>query len=141
MTGPSTFEKVQRSDVPLFGPRKLLLCGFGAEAQSKFKIVLNSTAIAGIALVWATDQDGSAAVADLFELPDSSGEGCASGLPRAVIMAGITHNELLRLMGACKQAGMQSALWATLTPVSATWSLAALLAELAAEREAMARRR
>jgi len=141
MAKPSTFEKVQRSDAPLFGPRKLLLCGFGAEAQAKFKIILNAMALADIALVWATEQDEAASVADLFERPDRSGEGLASGLPRAVIMAGITQNELLRLMGACKRTGMQSALWAALTPVSATWSLTALLAELAAEREALARRR
>jgi hypothetical protein len=77
----------------------------------------------------------------LFQRPDHSGEGTDSGLPRAVIMAGITQNELLRLMGTCKQAGMQPALWATLTPTSATWPLAALLAELAAERKALAGRR
>jgi len=141
MAEPSTFEKVQRSDVPLFGPRKLLLCGFGPQAQSKFKTVLDMAAIADLALVWATDQDGAASLAELFERADQSGESRDSDLPRAIIMAGITQNELLRLMGTCKQVGMQSALWATLTPVSATWSLSALLAELAAEREALARRR
>jgi hypothetical protein len=28
-----TFEKVQRSDTPMYGPKKLLLCGFPAEAR------------------------------------------------------------------------------------------------------------
>jgi len=28
------FQKVSRTDKPLYGPRKLLLCGFAADAQS-----------------------------------------------------------------------------------------------------------
>jgi len=33
MTEKSTFEKVTRSERLLYGPRKLLLCGFAAEGQ------------------------------------------------------------------------------------------------------------
>ena len=52
-------------------------------------------------------------------------------------MAGISENELHRLMTVCKKAGMRNALWAALTPTSETWTLAALLAELSAERRQM----
>jgi hypothetical protein len=37
----------------------------------------------------------------------------------------------------CKESGMTQALWACLTPVSESWPLRQLLAELAREREAM----
>jgi hypothetical protein len=40
-------------------------------------------------------------------------------------------------MTVCKKTGMVNALWATLTPVSESWSIRQLLAELAAERKAM----
>jgi hypothetical protein len=35
---------------------------------------------------------------------------------------------------------MQQALWATLTPTSETWTLEALLAELAAEQQALSKK-
>jgi hypothetical protein len=36
------FEKVSRSDKTLYGPRKLLLCGFADAAQPKFLTVLQT---------------------------------------------------------------------------------------------------
>jgi hypothetical protein len=44
-------------------------------------------------------------------------------------------------MTLCRKTGMQSSLWAALTPTSETWPLAQLLAELQAERKALAGRR
>jgi hypothetical protein len=40
-------------------------------------------------------------------------------------------------MNAYRQAGLPAQLWATLTPVSENWTLAALLKELATEAAAM----
>ena len=40
-------------------------------------------------------------------------------------------------MAVCRNAGMRQALWATLTPMSETWMLKDLLAELSAEKEAL----
>jgi len=34
MTEKSTFEKVQRTDKPMYGPAGLLLCGFPAAAHA-----------------------------------------------------------------------------------------------------------
>jgi hypothetical protein len=59
-------------------------------------------------------------------------------MPAALIMAGITEAELHRLMEGYRQAGLPWPLWATLTPISETWTLRALLKELAAERAALA---
>ena len=72
-----------------------------------------------------------------FELEDSSGWGVSSELPRAIIMAGITQNEMHGLMTGCRKSKMKQTLWATLTPTSETWTIQSLLNELAAEHKAM----
>lgn len=135
----STFEKVSRSEKLLYGPRKLLLCGFGAEAREKFNGVLGMVGLADVPRVWVATQQGAMTLADLLELADGSGSEAASALPRAVIVSGITEAQLISLMTVCKKSGMQSALWAVLTPVSEKWSVQQLLAELAREREALQR--
>jgi hypothetical protein len=137
MTEKSTFEKVTRSEKILYGPRKLLLCGFGAEARKKFNTVLETTGLADLPKVWVATEQGSTALADLLELPDGSGSEAASALPRAVIVAGISEAQLISLITVCKKSGMQQALWAVLTPVSEKWTVQQLLTELAREREAL----
>ena len=131
------FQKVSPSDQPLYGPRKLLLCGFSAEAQPKFNGLLEAIGLSDIPKTWVTHEQAGARVGELAGLADGTGAGQSSSLPRAVIMAGITQNELHRLMSGCRQAKMKPALWATLTPTSETWPLQDLLKELAAERQAM----
>lgn len=135
----STFEKVSRSEKLLYGPRKLLLCGFGAEAREKFNGALGMVGLADVPRVWVATQQGAMTLADLLELADGSGAEAASALPRAIIVSGITEAQLISLMTVCKKSGMQSALWAVLTPVSEKWSVQQLLAELAREREALQR--
>jgi hypothetical protein len=58
-------------------------------------------------------------------------------MPAAIIMAGITENELHLLMSSYRSAGLPNPLWATLTPTSEAWTLRQLLTELSAEREAL----
>jgi hypothetical protein len=140
MTEPSTFEKVTRSEKILYGPRRLLLCGFGAESQKKFVSLLGPIGLADAPKVWVATEQGTAPLADLLLLPDGTGADAASELPRAVIVAGITEDQLIGLMTACRKAGMQPALWAVLTPVSEGWTVGQLLAELAREREEMQKR-
>ncbi len=141
MTEPSdtSFEKVSTSDESLYGPRQLFLCGFPAEAQPKFEIVLKAVGLQGVSKVWVTDDQGDMLLSELLKLEDNNGTGLSSNLPRAIIVAGISQNELLNLMTVCKQAGMKNALWATLTPTSESWRVQQLLAELAAEREALSK--
>ena len=137
----SSFEKVAATEKPLYGPRKLLLCGFPAGAREKFGEVLARVGLTDLPRVWATDAQADTPLIELIELPDGAGAEAASNLPRAVIVAGIRQAQLIGLMNACKQSGMQAALWAVLTPVSERWSLHRLLSELDREREAMKRRR
>ena len=136
----ATFEKVTTSDQPLYGPRKLLLCGFPSGAQPKFETVLEAVGLGDVPKVWVSNTQGDMVLSALLHLPDKSGESVSSNLPRAIVVAGISQNELIRLMTVCKKAGMMHALWATLTPTSETWTIQQLLAELAAERKAMTKK-
>jgi hypothetical protein len=135
MTEEAKFEKVTRTAKILYGPRKLLLCGFPAAARAKFEDLLALSGLPDVPRVWAADGHAEAPILELFGLPDGSGADEPSGLPRAVIVGGITEAELIGLMGACRKSGMAPALWAVLTPVSEKWALRQLLEELARERD------
>ncbi|CAB1063066.1 hypothetical protein D1BOALGB6SA_7849 [Olavius sp. associated proteobacterium Delta 1] len=135
------FQKVSQSDNLLYGPRKLLLCGFAADIQAKFIKLLDMIGLSPLPLVWVTEYQAGMTVGELVQLEDSTGTGVSSELPRAIIMSGITQNELHILMAGCRKSGMQQLLWATLTPTSETWSIQNLLNELAAEHRAMQERK
>ena len=141
MTEKSTFEKVTQSQKILYGPRKLLLCGFSAESQKKFETVLGLVGLTDVPRVWVTGEQEAASLAELLELPGDSGSEASSTLPRSVIVAGITEAQLISLMTVCKKSGMQQTLWAVLTPVSEKWTVNQLLAELTREREALQKRK
>ncbi len=135
------FEKLGCSERCLYGPRKLLLCGFAPDVQPKLKALLSMVDLSDIPLVWAQSADGERVMARLLEKLDGSGEGSPSPFARAIIVAGIEEAELLRLMEGCQRSGMQPPLWATLTPTSEKWTLTRLLDELDAERKAFARQK
>lgn len=132
-----TFEKVTASDKPMYGPRKLLLCGFPADAQPKFKTLLKMIGLSDLPEIWVATAQAGLRLTDLLDLSDGTGEGVSSLLSRAIIVSGITEKELHTLMNACRQTGMKAALWAAVTPTSETWTLEQLLTELEAERTAM----
>ena len=138
---PSGFEKIEHSQKQFYGPRKILLCGFSAKAQATFTKLLEMVGLQSLDLVWASSDQGERAIMDLMQEPHGFGQGVSSDLPMAVIVAGIAEIELHQLMSGCRQAKMPPALWATLTPVSKDWTLSALLAELDAERRALAQRK
>jgi len=135
------FEKVTLSDKPLYGPKKLIVCGFAAQAQPKFEAVRQMAGLNDVPLVWALDNQSEIRLSDLVNLADGAGKGMPSTLPRAVIVAGITENQLRTLMTVCRKTGMKQALWAALTPTSETWMLKELLAELSAERQALKKKK
>ncbi len=135
------FEKVGQSDKPLYGPRKLMLCGFPTGAQPKFQAVLGMVGLSAVPKVWVGTDQADQPIIDLLALEDEAGAGSSSAMPRAIVVAGLSENELMRLMTVCKKTGMTNALWATLTPTSEHWTIKQLLAELAAERKEMQKRR
>jgi hypothetical protein len=131
------FEKVSPSDKPMYGPRKLLICGFSSEAQPKFVKLLEIIGLSEMPKVWVTNAHAGSLISEVLALEDNTGWKFGSELPRAVIMSGVTQNELHLLMSGSRQAGMKPPLWATLTPTSETWTVQDLLKELAAEHQAM----
>ena len=137
----SGFQKVTQSDEVLYGPKKLLLCGFPADVQSKFMTLLKMIGLSDLPVVWVTDDQVNVHVGELVQLDDGAGSGASSELPRAIIMSGISQNELHLLMAGCRKSGMQPPLWATLTPTSESWPIQNLLKELAAEHRAMQKKK
>ena len=135
------FEKIKSSDKQLYGPHKLLLCGFSTGAQSKFDAVLEMVGLSNVPKIWVSENQSHTLLSDLLELPDGEGEGESSQLPRAIIVSGILEKELISLMRVCKKTGMKNTLWATLTPTSENWTIQQLLAELLSERKAMQRKK
>ena len=90
-----------------------------------------------ISIVWANRDNAVQTLSTLLQLPDGTGSGQDSTLSRAVIVSGITENQLHSLMDVCRKSGMKQALWAALTPTSETWTLDGLLEELNKERKAL----
>jgi hypothetical protein len=88
-----------------------------------------------------TDAHAGSLISEVLALEDNTGWEIGSELPRAVIMSGVTQNELHLLMSGSRQAGMKPPLWATLTPTSETWAVHDLLKELAAEHQAMQKKK
>jgi len=135
------FEKVSPSDKPMYGPRKLLISGFSAEVQPKFVKFIEILGLPGIPIVWVAEEHAGSLISEVLALADNTGLGVSSELPRAIIMCGLTQNELHLLMSGSREAGMQPPLWATLTPTSENWAMQDLLKELAAEHQAMQQRK
>ena len=134
------FEKVSASDEPMYGPRKLLICGFSVEIQPHVVKLLEVIKLSDIPRIWVTAEHAGTPISDVLALEDNTGWGVTSELQRAIIMCGLTQNELHLLMSASREAGMKPPLWATLTPSSETWTVQDLLKELAAEHQAMQQR-
>ncbi len=125
-----TFEKATSTEKPLYGPRRLMLCGFGPDIQTNFHTALEMVGLGDTSSVWLTDDQCQFRLSELVKLDDGTGWGKESHLPRAIIISGIFEKELHNLMRVCKEADIRNALWAVLTPVSETWKLQDLLDEL-----------
>ena len=135
------FEKVSASDEPMYGPRRLLICGFSAEIQPHLVKLLEILKLSDIPRIWGTGEHAGSPISEVLALEDNTGSGVSSELPRAIIMCGLTQNELHLLMSGSREAGMRPPLWATLTPTSETWTVQDLLKELLAEHQAMQQRK
>ncbi len=129
------FKKAGETEQRLYGPRKLLVCGFAASEHEPFWAMLQKMEFPELSVVFITDDQAEEIIKELFELQDKSGMGTNSTLERATIMAGITELELNLLIRGYRETGLPSQLWAALTPTSENWTLSALLKELSAERE------
>lgn len=141
MSNPGEFEKVSRSATPLYGERKLLVCGYPSAAHQELLTFLKYIGLDNIPVVFASDDDIGLSLSDLMTLPDRRGIGEGSTLKRAIILSGLTEKEVHTLIGGYRQAGGPEQLWAVLTPISESWPLRELLDELEAEHKAMKQRK
>ena len=135
----ASFEKLDPSEQPLYGPRRLVLCGFDTAARADFEKLMKVAEVGGLDCHWAGDSDGELLLKTLFEAPLGPPGVPAGDHPRTIVAGGLLQKELHLLMNLSREVGMPPTLWAVLTPTSAKWPLKALLKELNAERAARKR--
>lgn len=131
------FNKIDKSEKRMYGSRGLLVCGYSEEERSIFLDFTSKINMSDVAVIFAVNENVEKKLGELFIHEHKAGITGPSELPRAVIMSGLSQNELHGLMGAYKEAGFVNQIWASLTPTSETWTLKALLIELLAEARAM----
>jgi hypothetical protein len=132
-----TFKKIGKSRQRMYGPRGILACGYPPEEQSSLLCLLEKNGFKDLPVIFATDDDSTKTLKGLLASEDRAGLGERSEMRRSIIMSGFTQNELYRLMAIYRLSEFPAPLWASLTPISETWSISHLLEELAAESEAM----
>ena len=133
-----TFKKIGDSAEQMYGPRAILICGFTPFEQETVMSALDNIELADVPVIVATVADAETRLGEMLSKPDQTGLGADSDTARAIVMSGITANELDNIISAYRSTGLPRPLWATLTPVSENWTLATLLEELKKERSAMA---
>lgn len=140
----NTFQKVGYSDARMFGPSKILVCGFPATSHEPLVGMLTKAGVGNLPIVFVTPDLSEKRLGELVELPGDSGFQIDSDLEPAVILSGLTENELQAILQNYRQSfqalELPKPLWATVTETSVNWSLKDLLNELVAEREAFLRR-
>ena len=130
MEKTSGFNKIDRSDKKMYGRRGLLVCGYPEEERKIFLDFISKLNMEDLPVIFAGNTDIEKTVGTLLTLKHKEGVTGPSDLPRAVIMSGLSQEELHGLMDAYRGAGFVSQIWASLTPVNETWTLKALLIEL-----------
>ena len=136
----ASFSRVSQSAQVLYGPRKLLICGFTPGGQKVIDDVVTGANMQDLPLVFAGSIDLETRIGEILPKEDGAGRGEVSRMPAAIIMAGITEKELHVLISSYRRTGLPDPLWATLTPTSENWTLRQLLKELAAERAALSQK-
>ncbi|MBN1225896.1 MAG: DUF3783 domain-containing protein [Deltaproteobacteria bacterium] len=136
MSHKGTFKKIGKSKKQMYGPRKILVCGYPATEQDSILSLIQELKFDYTPTVFATESNLDSSLKDILALADKYGLGESSNMKRAIIMSGLNQQELQKFMTAYKYAGMPPQLWAGLTPISENWLLKTLLDELSAEAEA-----
>ena len=134
----NTFKPVGRSDNRLYGPRKILAYGLPLDAHNLLTSALKeSETFRDLPVTCPSPDDTGLTLEALFTREDQSSAEETSLTAPFVIMAGLLEHELHAFMDLYRNLALPRPIWATLTPVSATWTLEDLLAELTREHQAM----
>lgn len=131
------FQRVEASDERMYGPRKLLACGYSENEQVSFLAFLKGIGFQDLPVIFVTLSEKGISLGEILDREDRTGLGNASHMRRAVILSGFTQKELHKLLSAYREGGLPGPLWATVTPVSEKWTIGHLLEELAREAETM----
>jgi hypothetical protein len=131
-----TFQKLENTEERMYGPKGILFCGYAAAEHQPLANALEQIGFGERPVIFVTDSDADKRLKEVLAYENHSGMGQPSTMARATIMSGFTQQEAHLLMNAYRQAGLPQQLWATVTPASEDWTVAALLKELAAEAEA-----
>ena len=131
------FQKIKKSGRRMYGPEKILVCGYSGPEHQAFLDFLNEIGLGSIPVIFVKENDSHITLGELLRRQGGSGLGEDSHLKRAVIMSGLTQEDLHLLISAYKGAGLPPQLWATLTPTSENWPIGFLLQELEKEANAM----
>ena len=137
MSHKGRLKKVGKSSKKMYGPSKLLVCGYPESEQQVLLSLLEENGLRVFPVIFATNDDMQRTLKEILESDDRYGQGEGSDMKRAIIMSGFTQKKLHTLMAAHRSSELPTQLWAALTPLSETWSVADLLDELAAEAEAI----
>ncbi len=137
--GQGSFQRIEKTDERMYGPRKLLACGYRANEQDDFLNFLKQNGFSDLPVIFVYDDLEDMTLEELMEKPNGTGVGENSGLKRAAILSGFTHEEIHRILSRYREAGFPRQLWATLTPVSKDWKISSLLKELEKEAEEVKR--
>jgi hypothetical protein len=138
MNEQATFRHVGETDKAMYGARAILVCGYPVEEQVLIVDFIEQV-LGKIPAVFVSTVLKNKTLGELTTLPHNSGVGDNSDLRRAVIMSGLTEQEFHRLINAYRAGKLPAQLWATMTPLSEQWTIAALLEELAKEHTEMNR--
>lgn len=125
-------------DTPLYGAPGLLVCGLENESAKELKALLLTLGWPKLPVSFAGRKDLKTEVATLFQERPTKPENLGGV---AVIMSGITGNQLQELMACWRSSALPPSLWATLTQTNEHWPLLTLLKHLAEERQEMAKHR
>lgn len=125
---------VGESQKRMYGPRGILVCGFSTDQRKTIVKMFSDKKFKKLPVIFTTHNDRNALIKDLFIRAHQFGMEGECGLDPAIIMSGLTEKELHRTMSAYKKLKMTRPLWATLTPTSENWTVAALISELNNER-------
>jgi hypothetical protein len=129
------FEKVEHSEKRMYGPKGIIVCGYPPSEHKFFLLFMEKAGFNDRPVIFVRTEDASKSLGELLSLPTTSGAGEPSGMARALIVSGFTQNELHKIMSAYRWAGLPRQLWATVTPVSESWTVGRLLEELTKEAE------
>ncbi|RLB05591.1 MAG: hypothetical protein DRG59_00650 [Deltaproteobacteria bacterium] len=136
-----SFQKVERSSKRMYGPWKIVACGYRANEQQRFLDLLKGIGFDDLPVVFVGEAQKDMTLKELLEKPHGTGIGKDSGLRRAAILSGFTQEGIHKILSEYRKSGFPAQLWATLTPISEKWKICKLLEELQKEAEEFRKKR